>query len=443
MLVRSSCLGKSECQITLNVAAAFGRIPIGALNILGKGIGMSNCRRLSLFVSVFALVLASASFVLPSSAIPNVYISPRVSVGDPGVSFTVRVSISGSENVFAWEVKFGWNATVLDVTNVAEGDFLKGLEGRDTYFVNKTYQDQADTDYITLGCTRLGADTPGAAGSGILATVTFLVQEMGETTLDLHETKLRDSVPNPVEHTSTDGLFSNTAGFPTVSFTISPRKADIGDTITFDASSSSDDEGPIANYFWEFGDDSTANETDPLVYHEYTEGGKYPVTLTVTDSDGWNASVTQYATIRFTHDLVVYSVSVSHQTISPGETVTITTLIGNAGSEDESECSVNAYYDGTPTSESQTVSLASGQNRTLTFSWDTAETPEGTYRIKVVIGTAAGETSTADNTRLGTTVEVTPRSEFPWLYVGVGVAVVAIVVVVAILFLRRRGKKTP
>ena len=401
---------------------------------------MMKCKRLFL-LSIFASILVAAGCVLPSYAAPNVYISPKVSTGDPGESFTVSVSIKGAQNVFAWEVKLRWNATVLDVTDVEEGDFLIGLEGRDTYFVNKTYQDQVDIDYITLACTRLGADTPGASGSDVLATVTFLVQEMGETTLDLDETKLRDSVPNPIDHTSTDGLFSNTAGFPTASFTYSPLKANINDTVTFDASTSSDKEGNIVRYSWDFGDGTTANETGPLTYHAYTAGGKYAVTLTVTDNDGWNASVTQYVPVRFTHDIVVFSVSVSHQIVSAGETVTITAVVGNEGTEPEST-DVTAYYDGMPTSEAQTTSLIVGQNKTLTFSWNTADVAEGSYRIKVVASSVAGETSTVDNTRLGTTVEITVTPPFPWLYVAGGVAVVAIVVIIVFLFWRRRGKGT-
>lgn len=49
--------------------------------------------------------------------------------------------------------------------------------------------------------------------------------------------------------------------------------------------SSSDDDGEIATWSWDFGDDSPAS-TDQDPYHVYATAGNYTVTLTVTDDDG-------------------------------------------------------------------------------------------------------------------------------------------------------------
>ena len=57
---------------------------------------------------------------------------------------------------------------------------------------------------------------------------------------------------------------------------------DIGEEITFDASSSFDSEGDISIYYWDFGDGT--NDTGVTATHTYSQQEIYPVTLTVTDS---------------------------------------------------------------------------------------------------------------------------------------------------------------
>ena len=63
-----------------------------------------------------------------------------------------------------------------------------------------------------------------------------------------------------------------------------PYAAFAGDMLTFDGSTSSDADGVIAGWQWDFGDGGTAN--DPMPTHVYNAPGNYTVTLTVTDNDG-------------------------------------------------------------------------------------------------------------------------------------------------------------
>src|SRR5699024_4252589 len=55
-----------------------------------------------------------------------------------------------------------------------------------------------------------------------------------------------------------------------------------GLSVTVDGSGSSDAEGPVASYAWDFGDGSVADGV--TASHEYAEAGTYEVSLTVTDS---------------------------------------------------------------------------------------------------------------------------------------------------------------
>ncbi|MFZ3385551.1 MAG: PKD domain-containing protein, partial [Candidatus Hydromicrobium sp.] len=57
-----------------------------------------------------------------------------------------------------------------------------------------------------------------------------------------------------------------------------------GNIVVFDGSSSSDEDGTIVSYSWDFGDGSTGSGV--TVTHTYNAPGNYKVTLTVTDDDG-------------------------------------------------------------------------------------------------------------------------------------------------------------
>ncbi len=56
----------------------------------------------------------------------------------------------------------------------------------------------------------------------------------------------------------------------------------------YDGSTSSDPDGVITGYHWDFGDGSTSNEVAPT--HTYAANGTYHVTLTVTDDNDQSAS---------------------------------------------------------------------------------------------------------------------------------------------------------
>ena len=71
---------------------------------------------------------------------------------------------------------------------------------------------------------------------------------------------------------------------PQAAFAPSTFDSQTGESVSFDASASTDAEGPVSSYRWEFGDGSTAN--GPTQTHTYTSGGIYTVRLTVTDGNG-------------------------------------------------------------------------------------------------------------------------------------------------------------
>lgn len=180
---------------------------------------------ITIILAPFALILANATIV--DSPAPFAYAQTwaeptsawmNVTGGNGALNwifregyypspFTVNIGASGVTDLFTWEFKLSWNASLLDVTSVTEGSFLSdGVPGT-TAFYSETFQDQAGSDYVFVNCTLMSGS--GKSGSGVIATVDFDLDTSataGSTPLDLYETKLRDSSLKTISHGITDGF---------------------------------------------------------------------------------------------------------------------------------------------------------------------------------------------------------------------------------------------
>ena len=78
---------------------------------------------------------------------------------------------------------------------------------------------------------------------------------------------------------------------PTAAFTFGCNELNC----SFNSDGSSDGDGQIDRYQWDFGDGSGSDARNPQ--HSYAASGTYQVTLTVTDNDGASNSQTQSATV--------------------------------------------------------------------------------------------------------------------------------------------------
>lgn len=87
--------------------------------------------------------------------------------------------------------------------------------------------------------------------------------------------------------TDTSITTANISGIPNqkpIAIIQIPESGETGKDIVFNGINSSDPDGSIVNYTWNFGDGETGYGV--LTTHKYTESGTYLVTLTVTDDDG-------------------------------------------------------------------------------------------------------------------------------------------------------------
>jgi PKD repeat protein len=103
---------------------------------------------------------------------------------------------------------------------------------------------------------------------------------------------------------------------PTASFTFSCSNL----ACTFNGSGSSDGDGTIASYLWNFGDGGSAS--GPTSGHTYAAAGTYTVTLTVTDDDNATGSTSKSVSVTASGGIslsaVGYKVKGIRRLTSPG-----------------------------------------------------------------------------------------------------------------------------
>ncbi|RKX84176.1 MAG: hypothetical protein DRP57_06440, partial [Spirochaetes bacterium] len=112
---------------------------------------------------------------------------------------------------------------------------------------------------------------------------------------------------------------------PNACFTI-PTKPAIYKNITFDASCSSDYDGNLTKYIWNFGDGERLTTNSSVVSYRYIIGGNYTVTLTVVDDDGFTNTTSKTISVGFPS----VNVSVKSTKARKGEIKVIPITIQNA-----------------------------------------------------------------------------------------------------------------
>ncbi len=94
---------------------------------------------------------------------------------------------------------------------------------------------------------------------------------------------------------STTATISSGANQPPVANANGPYSGTAGTAVSFSSVGSSDPDGSIASYSWNFGDGGTSTAANPT--HTYAAAGTYNVSLTVTDNLGATGSNSTTATI--------------------------------------------------------------------------------------------------------------------------------------------------
>lgn len=206
--------------------------------------------------------------------------------------------------------------------------------------------------------------------------------------------------------------------------------------IEFDGSNSTDVDGTIVNYTWNFGDGTYGS--GECLTHAYTEEGAYTVSLKVTDNDGANNTDEVDVVI-----VINGRPSKPELTYTPGDSGYMFT-VSSVDPNGDNICYLFNFDD----NEGETVTPYFPSEVALTKlkTWDEDGTYVVTVRAKDVTGLISETTEviiTVSN--VGTVVSgsaQTPGDEFPFKMVATIVVVMAIISIIAYIYKKRKSDIT-
>ena len=257
------------------------------------------------------MLIISLTFIIsfPVSAAGNTKMGcypslKEVTVGD---TFNVTVWLNASETVDSWWVgQLSFNEAVLgmaDVTSVSIDSFWNA----NNFFYNGTI----DNNNGKITGIQAFINTNSTSNTTIF-TVNFTAEKAGTCYIKLTEAGAYSGGPNVLNTTYNTSILIKSSGSsppsppPPTNQNPSanaggPYENSVYRLITFDGSESSDSDGTITGYRWDFDNDGTY-DTDWLTIstttHTYSTVGTYTVKLQVKDDAEATATNTTTATIN-------------------------------------------------------------------------------------------------------------------------------------------------
>ena len=154
----------------------------------------STITKTIVLLSICALfTLYSAQLVSAQST--TVKVEPSTTTPVVGETLTVNITISNVQNLFGVDVTLRWNTSALKVLS---NDSLLGVESHPNGVLHENVEIAFASASQQIGEYTLVATSTGSAqgfsGSGIIASLTFNVTDLGRSTLEL-ETELADKPP--------------------------------------------------------------------------------------------------------------------------------------------------------------------------------------------------------------------------------------------------------
>jgi len=159
------------------------------------------------------------------------------------------------------------------------------------------------------------------------------------------------------------------------------KTATIGSSVTFDASTSTDDKG-IASYSWDFDASNgiTSDATTKIATKTYTTAGIYTVTLTVADTIGQKSTDTLQVVVNSPIDQLPVANAGSDKTAT---TSSVVTFDGSASTDDKGITSYSWDFDASNGITSEATGVMTAK----------AYTTAGTYTVTLTVTDTIGQKS--------------------------------------------------
>jgi len=304
---------------------------------------------------------------------------------DVGETFIViaQASFTNNPDFNGTQLEINFDESELTLESVVQSDDFMNAQPLPLLDLNNPGQ-----ILIARGASLGGGANP-QVGTMDLVTMTFTANEVATPT--------SISYGNSTDITQQGGgsIIGSTAGVeidileetvvnapPEALFSANPMSGTAPLSVSFDASASSDSDGTIANYSWDFDDGNGASGATPS--NTFVNAGTYVVTLTVTDDD--NATDTDTKTITVS-DPVADNVApvitnIASQSAEEGETINIS-ITASDSDDDDIDLSI-VLQQGSNTVPASAYSFTDNGNGTADFTWNTQVGDAGNYTATVI-----------------------------------------------------------
>jgi PKD repeat protein len=129
------------------------------------------------------------------------------------------------------------------------------------------------------------------------------------------------------------------------------RTGTVGSTIVFSGSGSSDPDGIVAAYWWQFGDGGSATTNTSSVSHAYAAVGTYNLSLWVRDNAGAWSAVNDAATVTIGSGTTTPTTTTTTTTKPTGTTLANRAPVANAGPNQATQTLLTLTFNGSGSSD--------------------------------------------------------------------------------------------